>query len=103
MPEVTAVFAANDQMAIGILRALHECGRSVPGDISVVGFDDIPEAEFLIPPLTTVRQDFPAVGRRAIEVIQQAMQDGQLEPSPLLNPHLVVRDSTAPRAPRTSE
>ncbi|WP_353951357.1 LacI family DNA-binding transcriptional regulator [Knoellia sp. S7-12] len=97
MPDVTAVFAANDQMAVGILRALHERGRRVPSDISVVGFDDIPEAEYLIPPLTTVRQDFPAVGRRAIEVIQEAMQDGELTPSPLLQPVLVVRDSTARR------
>lgn len=96
MPEVTAVFAANDQMAIGVLRALHEGGRSVPDDISVVGFDDVPEAGYLIPPLTTVRQDFPAVGRRAIEVIRTALTGGPLTPSPLLAPTLVVRASTAP-------
>ncbi len=61
-PEVTAVFAANDQIAIGLLRALHEAGRRVPQDVSVVGFDDLPETGYLIPPLTTVRQDFPASG-----------------------------------------
>ena len=53
-----AVFTANDQIAIGLLLALHEAGRPVPDDVSVVGFDDQPEAAFLIPPLTTVRQDF---------------------------------------------
>src|SRR5262245_4840686 len=56
--EVTAIFAANDQMALGILRALHERGRRIPGDVSLVGFDDIPEAQYFTPPLTTVRQNF---------------------------------------------
>ena len=56
MPEVTAVFVANDQMALGVLRALREHGRRVPEDISVVGFDDIPESAYFAPPLTTVRQ-----------------------------------------------
>ncbi|PZG02644.1 LacI family transcriptional regulator [Micromonospora deserti] len=96
MPETTAVFAANDQMAIGVLRALHECGRRVPEDISVVGFDDVPEAAYLIPPLTTIQQDFKAVGRRAIEVIKQAIKGEDLQPSPLIIPKLVVRKSTAP-------
>lgn len=96
MPAATAVFAANDQMAIGVLRALHECGRAVPGDVSVVGFDDVPEAEFLIPPLTTVRQDFPAVGRRAIEVLRRAIEGGDPAPSPLVPPELVLRGSTGP-------
>ena len=95
MPGVTAVFAANDQMAIGVLRALQECGRRVPGDISVVGFDDVPEAAYLIPPLTTIRQDFEAVGRRAIEVVTQAIRGAELHPSPLVVPTLVVRESTA--------
>ena len=72
--EVTAVFAANDQMAIGVLRALSEAGRTVPADVSVVGFDDIPEAAYLIPPLTTVRQDFAAVGQLAISVLRQAIE-----------------------------
>src|SRR4029079_11035771 len=61
MSEVTAVFAANDHLALGILRALHERGRRVPHDISTVGFYYLPEAEFSIPPLTTVRPDFTAV------------------------------------------
>jgi DNA-binding LacI/PurR family transcriptional regulator len=94
--EVTAVFAANDQMALGLMRALNEAGRSVPGDVSVVGFDDIPEAAYLIPPLTTVRQDFTAVGRRAIEILQSAIAaDGRPDPERLIKPELVVRSSTA--------
>ena len=95
MPAVTAVFTANDQMAIGVLRALHESGRYVPGDVSVIGFDDIPEAEFLIPPLTTVRQDFAAVGMRAIEALAMLM-NGQRPAVDLLEPSLVVRASTGP-------
>ncbi|WP_245596420.1 LacI family DNA-binding transcriptional regulator [Nocardioides alkalitolerans] len=96
-PEVTAVFCANDQMALGLLRALHEAGRRVPDDVSVVGFDDIPEAAYLIPPLTTVRQDFGAVGRRAIEILRAAI-DGTPAPPSLIAPELTVRASTA--APR---
>lgn len=96
MTDATAVFVANDQMAIGVLRALHERGRRVPQDISVVGFDDVPEAAYLIPPLTTIQQDFEAIGRRAIEVITQAINGEDLQPSPLVTPKLVVRESTAP-------
>ena len=98
--DVTAVFCANDQMALGLLRALSEAGRSVPGDVSVVGFDDIPEAAYLIPPLTTVRQDFTAVGRRAIEIIQAALA-GEPAPERLISPELVVRASSAAPARRT--
>ena len=90
---MTAVFCANDQMALGLLRALSEAGRSVPGDMSVVGFDDIPEAAYLIPPLTTVRQDFTAVGHRAIEIIQAALA-GAPAPERLISPELVVRASS---------
>ncbi|GAA3749654.1 LacI family DNA-binding transcriptional regulator [Salinactinospora qingdaonensis] len=66
---VSAVFVANDQMALGVLRALAESGLRVPEDVSVVGFDDVPEAEFFTPPLTTVRQDFTEVGERAIQML----------------------------------
>jgi len=68
----------------------------VPHDVSVVGFDDIPEAAYLIPPLSTVRQDFTAVGRRAIEILQAAIA-GESGPARLISPELVVRaSSTAP-------
>lgn len=102
--DVTAVFAANDQMALGVLRAMWEAGRSVPDDVSVVGFDDIPEAAFLIPPLTTVRQDFTAVGHRAIEILQTAIAGPDPEAEPperLIQPELVVRASTTRLATRT--
>ncbi|MEO7752803.1 MAG: LacI family DNA-binding transcriptional regulator [Terracoccus sp.] len=95
-PGTTAVFSGNDQMAVGVLRALHESGLSVPGDVSVVGFDDIPESGYLIPPLTTVRQDFPAVGRHAIEQLAAAIGGDEGSVIPLIDPELVVRASTAP-------
>ncbi len=76
MPEVTAVFAANDQMALGLLRALDERNRQVPGDVSIVGFDDIPEAAFFTPPLTTVRQAFDEVGRRSLHMLVAQITSG---------------------------
>jgi DNA-binding LacI/PurR family transcriptional regulator len=96
-PDCTAVFVANDQMALGVLRALHEHGRRVPEDVSVVGFDDIPEAASFLPPLTTVHQDFPEVGRRCVEQLLRQIGDDTEEPGTTLVPtRLVVRASTAP-------
>jgi DNA-binding LacI/PurR family transcriptional regulator len=92
---ITAVFVANDQMTIGLLRALHEAGLVVPSDMSLVGFDDTPEAEFLNPPLTTVRQRFQEVGRRAIDVLHAAII-GEDENLPrLIEPEFVLRASTS--------
>ncbi len=100
-PHCTAVFAGNDQMALGLLRAFHERGRAVPGDISVVGFDDIPDSASFIPPLTTVHQDFAEVGRRCVEKTLRQIRDEPAEPGVSLVPtRLVVRASTAPPAPR---
>jgi DNA-binding LacI/PurR family transcriptional regulator len=65
--EFDAILAANDQMALGVLLALQQTGHRVPEDMSVVGFDNIPESEFFYPPLTTVAQDFSLLGQRAIE------------------------------------
>ncbi|GAA3428805.1 LacI family DNA-binding transcriptional regulator [Streptosporangium nondiastaticum] len=96
---VTAVFVANDQMSLGLLRALTEEGVRVPEQISVVGFDDIPEAEFFSPPLTTVRQDFAAVGRHSIEVLLRRIDapgTGERERL-VVSPSLVVRSSSAAR------
>jgi DNA-binding LacI/PurR family transcriptional regulator len=100
-PEVTAVFAANDQMAIGLMLALHEAGRAVPRDVSVIGFDDIPEAAYLIPPLTTLRQDFVDEGRRAVAMLlAQIEHPGAAEPIPVrMVPDLIVRSSTGPYRP----
>jgi DNA-binding LacI/PurR family transcriptional regulator len=95
--DLTAVFVANDHMAIGVLRAMQEAGRRVPEDVSVVGFDDIPESPFLMPPLTTVRQDFDELGARALQLMLQMINDGGGKPThPRLPPRLVIRASTAP-------
>lgn len=93
--EVTAVFVANDQMAIGLLLALADAGRAVPGEVSVVGFDDIPESEFTIPPLTTVRQDFVDLGQRAVERLIGAIEGTTTGQPPWPTPTLVVRRSAA--------
>jgi LacI family transcriptional regulator len=95
---VTAVLAANDHMALGLLRAFHERGLRVPEDVSVVGFDDIPEAGYLIPPLTTVRPDHEEVGRRSVELLLRLIDgpDGDAAPVPFVVPTLVRRSSTAP-------
>ena len=72
-PEITAVFVSNDQMALGVLRALHEAGRRVPDDVSVVGYDDIPEAAHFLPPLTTIRTDFTDIGTIALRILLDRM------------------------------
>lgn len=96
-PGVTAVFCANDHMAQGLLRAMHEAGRRVPEDVSLVGFDDIPEAAYFIPPLSTVRQDFGELGRRSLELLVQRLGDASGPPgSVLIPPELVVRASARP-------
>ncbi|MHA6765228.1 LacI family DNA-binding transcriptional regulator [Streptacidiphilus sp. PAMC 29251] len=96
-PEVTAVFCANDHMALGVLRALNEADRAIPGDISVVGFDDIPEASYFTPPLTTVRQDFAELGRRGLGLLLREMTEDRLPAERILiAPELVLRASTAP-------
>ena len=93
---LTAVFAANDSMALGVLRAFHEAGVRVPEDVSVVGFDDIPEAAYMTPPLTTVRQPFREVGRRSIEALLSEMDGtGETGTPYVIPPHLVVRHSAA--------
>ncbi|MEU1180308.1 LacI family DNA-binding transcriptional regulator [Streptomyces sp. NPDC005820] len=97
LPEVTAVFAANDDMAIGLIRAFAEVGRTVPHDVSVVGFDDVPAAAYLSPPLTTLRQDFAAVADRAVAVLAAAVEGGRVPPEPGVPAvELLVRSSTAP-------
>lgn len=95
----TAVFAGNDQMAMGVLAAFAERGVRVPQDVSVVGFDDMKGAGYLVPALTTVRQDFAHLGRSAIELLMR-MLDGAPPQRQHLTPRLVVRRSTA--APRAS-
>lgn len=82
------------------MRALHEAGRSVPGDISVAGFDDIAEAAYLHPPLTTVHQDFEVVGKHCVALLLDRIEgraDGPRRRA--VEPVLVVRSSTAPPRP----
>ncbi|MFI9581341.1 LacI family DNA-binding transcriptional regulator [Streptomyces sp. NPDC052236] len=96
-PEVTAVFASNDQMALGVLRAFHEAGRRVPDDVSVVGYDDIPEAAHLLPPLTTVRTDFAEIGRRSLQLLLAQIDDPATpQVEPMVPVELIVRRSTGP-------
>ena len=99
-PSITAVFAANDQMALGLMRALHERGVSIPADVSVVGFDDMAEAQAFWPPLTTVHQDFAEIGRRSIQMLLHEIEDSSRDVGTTIVPtRLVVRESTAaPRA-----
>jgi DNA-binding LacI/PurR family transcriptional regulator len=95
MPDVTAVFAANDSMALGVLRALHDHGRQVPGHVSLIGFDDLPEVAYLTPRLTTVRQDFAEVGRRGLALLVEQIESGVKGPRRVVvGTTLVVRDST---------
>lgn len=93
--ELSAVFVANDQMALGLLRRLHEAGREVPRDLSVVGFDDIPEAAYFTPPLTTVRQDFTELGRRSLRTLLGRIEGEEVTMRVVVAPVLVMRDSTA--------
>lgn len=99
--DVSAIFVANDQMAIGVLRAVAERGRTVPTDVSVVGFDDIDEAAWLVPALTTVRQDLDMVGRRCAQTLLRMISGGApaieraAQIRDIVVPELVVRESTA--------
>jgi LacI family transcriptional regulator len=99
-PDLEAVFACNDQMALGVMRAAHRVGRRIPEDLAVVGFDDIPEASFFTPALTTMKQDLFQLGSLAVSTLIHILESGQhgeaapvLHPS-LLQPELIVRESS---------
>ena len=93
---VTAVYVANDQMSLGVIEALHTSGRRIPDEISIVGFDDIPEAAYFHPPLTTVKLDFEQVGRRCVEQLLRMIKGEDLPNVRLLIPELCLRQTTAP-------
>lgn len=98
IPGVTAVFAANDQMALGAIRAMHESGRRVPEEISVVGFDDMAESAYFWPPLTTVHQDFGAAGSLAVSLVIDQIEGRSVQNGVHRVPtSFIVRGSTAPR------
>src|SRR5690606_8116907 len=98
LPDYTAIFAANDDTAIGLIHGLHERGFDVPGDISVAGFDDVPLARHFLPPLTTVRQDFRALGGAVVEMLRAAIERREIPQLTRIPTEIVVRESTA--APR---
>jgi DNA-binding LacI/PurR family transcriptional regulator len=92
----TAVFAANDHMALGLVSALKARGLRVPEDVSVVGFDDVPEAAYLDPPLTTVRQDFASLGSLIMQKVLVSVEEpDSLAETTSLPTRLIVRSSTA--------
>jgi len=93
----TALFVGNDHMSIGVMSALRERGIRVPEDVSIVGFDDVPEAGYLYPPLTTVRQDFASLGALIMQKVLIAVEEPEsaTEDTPLPT-HLVLRQSTRP-------
>lgn len=97
-PDITAVFAANDHMALGLIRALREAGREVPGDVSVVGYDDVAESAYFHPPLTTVHQDFEAVGSLCVSLLLDQITNGHRsgnDVQSVVAPQLIERGSTA--------
>ena len=94
-PDFTAIISANDSMAFGAIRALYEAGLTVPHDVSVVGFDDIPEAAYFFPPLTTVRRNLIQLGMAGFEYLMQVMDDPEMPPNQkVLLPRLIFREST---------
>ncbi|MGW0585620.1 LacI family DNA-binding transcriptional regulator, partial [Streptomyces sp. NPDC002920] len=96
-PAVTAILCGNDDLALGVVRALHEAGRSVPGEVSVAGFDDAPHAAYLTPSLTTVRLDFTGLGQAAFALLHSALEESaRIAPHPVSVPELVVRESSGP-------
>ena len=97
------MFCANDEVAIGLIRAMHERGRRVPQDVSVVGFDGLSLGEYSFPPLTTVRQDFRRTGEEMVRLVLEQVDSGAAggERQILIPTELVVRGSTAPRRERT--
>ncbi len=98
LPEYTAIFVGNDSMAVGLMHGLHDRGFSVPGDISVVGFDDVPLARHVIPPLTTVRQNFHALGASVVDILRAAIERRDIPQVTRIPAELCARASSA--APR---
>ncbi|MGA2806037.1 MAG: substrate-binding domain-containing protein [Acidimicrobiales bacterium] len=96
-PKVTAVLCGNDDLAIGVMRAIHQAGRAIPDDVSVVGFDDTPLAPFYYPALTTVRQDFAALGKACFAKLLSLLDaNASQDALPWPQAELIVRESAGP-------
>jgi len=95
-PLITGIFAANDYLALGLMHAFRLRGISIPERISIVGFDDLPETPYYVPPLTTVRQDFESLGTRAMELLISKVMGLDHVSHDRLIPDLILRESTAP-------
>ena len=98
-PKVTAVLCGNDDLAFGVMRAMHKAGRAIPDDVSIVGFDDTPLSAFYTPALTTVRQDFVALGRMCFAKLLSLLDASAnvvLDGSPWPQPELIIRESAGP-------
>jgi LacI family transcriptional regulator len=92
----TGLVVANDQMALGAIAAIHELGLRIPEDISIVGFDDIPESAYFLPALTTVHQDFEALGEQSVELLVALIKNPETPiHQRVLYPELIIRNSTA--------
>jgi LacI family transcriptional regulator len=93
----TAIFAQNDKMAVGAVRALRDAGKRVPEDVSVIGYDDVPLASFFSPPLTTLRQPMEEFGKRASDLLIRAIQNPNCQVEQVwLKARLVERASCGP-------
>jgi len=99
-PDIDALFACNDQMALGAMRVAQQQGRRTPKDIAIIGFDDIPEAAYFWPPLSSVKQQLGDVGQSAVQVLHRLIEagpendDGREPAATILKPELVVRESS---------
>ena len=94
--DFTAIVVQNDLMAFGVLRALQESGLRIPQDVSVIGYDDMPDSSFSIPPLTTLRQDYEGIGKAAVNNLMAAARKEQDNNPVLLKCPLIIRGSTGP-------
>lgn len=95
--KVTAVLCGNDEIAFGVMRVLHQAGRAIPEDVSVVGFDDMPASAFYTPALTTVRQDFAALGRICVAKLLSHLDGGSGRHEPVWpEAELIIRESAGP-------
>jgi LacI family transcriptional regulator len=107
-PDMDAVFASNDQMALGAIQTVRKKGLRVPDDLAIIGYDDIPEASFFCPPLSSIRQPLYEIGRLAVDelvkLIEAMREEKEVEPKAItIKPELVVRESTAARQPALTD